>query len=79
MMKIRILTRNVYQLIVVALMYSVSPFNLLKSIKYRKLLLVYKKGRKELNLEDYKPYVGDREDESIPESEKESSINTANS
>lgn len=44
-----------------------------------KLLFVCKKGRKKLDLEDYKLYISDRGDKNIPELEKESFIDIANS
>lgn len=54
-------------------------FNLLKSIKQSmKLLLIYRKGRKELNLKDYKLYASDRGDGSILESENKSLIDVVN-
>lgn len=42
-------------------------------------MIIYKKEREKLDLEDYKPYTGDEEDRSILKSEKKSFIDVANS
>lgn len=59
-------------------MCLVLMFNLFEDIKQSmKLLLVYKKTKKKLNLENYEFYASDREDASIPKSEKKSLIDAA--
>lgn len=77
--KIGMSKRNMYQLTVVALIYSVLTFNLFENIKQlMKLLLVYRRRRKKFNLKDYKPYTSDRRDESILKLEKKSLIDITN-
>ena len=76
MIKMKMSKRNMYKLIVTAIMRSVLTFNLFEDIEqWMKLLLVCRKMRKKLNLEDYKPYSSNGEDMSIPKSEKKSPIN----
>lgn len=59
--------KNSYQLTIATLIYFiVLKFNLVKDIKQSiKLLLVCKKAKKELNLEDYKLYTSDRKDVNV--------------
>lgn len=67
--------RKVYRIIIAALIYLVLIFNILGGIKQlTKLLLVYKKMQKELNLKDYKVYTIDRRDLNILNSKKENFI-----
>lgn len=75
MIKIGIPQRKIYKLTIAAFIWSFLTFNLYKGIEQSmKLLLICQKSQKPLNLGDYKTYINNSRETSIPASEKKSLI-----